>query len=659
MTNTGYSYASFMVGAVGSTSATLQPFSVVGGRFHPFAVYVQDDFKATSKLTINAGLRWDYIPTYTEAQDRWSFLNPNIPNPITGNMGALQFAGNHGGAGFSCNCRTPVKNYYKNFGPRVGFEFAADQKTVFRGGFGMLYSHAGGTGGAGGAGTGTGQAGFNSTTSFPDFAAGASAGPAFYLNNNPAFSAPNANFGGPGYSLPAIAPITATSQTLGTGFYVCSGQAYAPCNGAIGTSAGSGTGIAFPDPYLAGRAPEFNFYNFGMQREVTKDITVSVNYVGSQSHFIAGAGNIRGLQSGQLNPIYLALGSNLSKPATAANIAAAQTATGIQLTVPYAAYTAAAGVNSSATIAHMLTWMPQYSGSTDTWGNVANANYNAFQLSVSHRASHGLTLNVNYTYSHNIDDAGTQRSGWAIPAAANATGQAVAADRFDRSLSINSQPQNLSVYGVYKLPFGKGHIGGDHFVVRALFGGWEMSHIFQLSSGLPLALTATCNATQNVGQGTCMPDANPAFAGSVRQNGGWGQGVTAATLGTLSYLTGAIPSTSSGIGAGGGACGTTTGPYCNSGNYMVGDLPRIAPYGLRGPNIYRLTSAIHRQFDITDRAKFIFAVDCQNVTNHVTFGNNASNNSIGVNVDTPATFGTLSFASADARAFQFSGRFTF
>ena len=92
---------------------------------------------------------------------------------------------------------------------------------------------------------------------------------------------------------------------------------------------------------------------------------------------------------------------------------------------------------------------------------------------------------------------------------------------------------------------------------------------------------------------------------------------------------------------------------------MVGDLPRIAPYGLRGPNVYRLTSALRRTFDITERAKFIFGVDCQNVTNHVTFGNNAENNQIGVNVDTPATFGTLGYASADARAFQFSGRFTF
>jgi hypothetical protein len=678
-TNTGYSYASFLLGAVGTnTSVTQQPFSLIGGRFHPFAVYFQDDYKVIPKLTLNLGLRWDYIPTYTEAQDRWSFLNPSITNPITGSLGALQFAGNHGGSGVSCNCRTPVNNYYKNFGPRLGFAYSVDDKTVFRGGWGVLFSHAGGTGGAGGAGTGTGQAGFNSTTTFSGGAAGPNAGPAFYLNNSAGFTAlgnmpngqpyANANFGGPGYTLPGITPVGAVSQTLGTGYYVCSGQAYAPCSGGSGSFAGTGTTIAFPDPYLAGRAPQFIFWNFGMQKEATKNITVTLNYVGSQSHFIGSANNnLRGLQAGQMDPRYLVLGANLSKPATAANIAAAQAATGLTLPVPYPGYTQAANLSSggNATIAHMLTWMPQFTGTSDPWGNVANANYNAFQLSVAAREWHGLIMNVNYTYSKNIDDAGTARSGWAIPASATISGRAWAPDRIDRGLSVNSQPQNLSIYGVYSLPFGKGKIGGDHFVVRALLGGWDFSNIFQYTSGLPLAIVANCVATQNTGQGQCMPDVTPGFLGSVRVNGGWGKGVTAATLGTMHYLT-ANPgdavntslSATPGTGSGKVACASSSGPFCDSGSYMIGDAPRIAPYGLRGPGVYRLTSALRRTFDITERAKFIFGVDCQNVTNTVTFGNNASNNAIGVNVDN-STFGTLNNASGDARAFQFSGRFTF
>ena len=84
----------------------------------------------------------------------------------------------------------------------MGFAYSINDKTVVRGGFSTLYSHGGGTGGAGGAGTGPSQLGFTSSPSFPDFAAGPSAGPAFYLNTSSAYSAlglANSNFGGPGY----------------------------------------------------------------------------------------------------------------------------------------------------------------------------------------------------------------------------------------------------------------------------------------------------------------------------------------------------------------------------------------------------------------------------------------------------------------------------
>ena len=673
VSNTGYSYASYMIGAVNTSSATLQPFGLVGGRFKPWAVYFQDDWKVTSKLTLNLGLRWDWIPTYTESQDRWSFLNPNVANPITGNLGALQFAGNYGGTGVSCGCRTPVDNYFKNFGPRLGFAYAVNDKTVFRGGWGVLYSHAGGTGGIGGAGNGTGQTGFNSVTTFSP-SNGATAGPAFYLNNSAGFAAlgnmpngkPYANtlYGGPGA---VITPITApgpVSQTNGTGYYVCSGQTYAPCNGSTTAFAGQGSGLNFADKYIAGRAPELLFYNFGMQREITNDITVSINYAGSQGHFLTGAGNIRGLYSGQVDPKWFALRGSLNTAATTTNIANAQTASGVTIPIPYTGYTAAASLNSNATIQHMLTWMPQLGGTSDTWPDIANSNYNAFQLSVAKRAARGLTLNINYTYSKNIDDAGTQRSGYAIPAAYNATGKTWAPNRMDRSLSTNSQPQNITIFGVYQSPFGKGGIGADKFVVRALLGGWQFSSIFQYTAGLPIPVVDTCNATQNPGQGTCMPDLNPNFTGSPRQNGGWGNGTTAANIGQINYIKGYIPGTTSGTGTNGAttpaavACSVSVGPFCHTADYMIGTAPRTTAYNLRGPGVYRLTSALSRTFDITERAKFIFRVDCQNVTNTVTFGNNAANNAISANVGA-STFGNITTTSGDARAFQFSGRFSF
>jgi hypothetical protein len=166
-----------------------------------------------------------------------------------------------------------------------------------------------------------------------------------------------------------------------------------------------------------------------------------------------------------------------------------------------------------------------------------------------------------------------------------------------------------------------------------------------------------------VGQGTCMNDLNPNYQGKTpRVNGKWGNGVTAATLGTMSYLTGYIPTTASGAGLGSTSavpvpCGSSSGPFCNSGNYMIGDAPRF-PYGLRGPGNYRLSMALRRNFAMTERVHFIFGVDGSNLLNSVTFGSNGGNNQIGVNANS-ANFGTLNFASADSRDFQFSGRIQF
>ena len=113
VSGTGLPYASYLLGAVDSGTYTqYAPIAQeTGSRYHPFAFYVNDDYKLTNKLTVNAGLRWDLMPPMREAENRFSFLNPTMSNPVTGSAGALQFAGS---GPDSCSCTTPMHTYYKN-----------------------------------------------------------------------------------------------------------------------------------------------------------------------------------------------------------------------------------------------------------------------------------------------------------------------------------------------------------------------------------------------------------------------------------------------------------------------------------------------------------------------------------------------------------------
>ena len=114
--------------------------------------------------------------------------------------------------------------------------------------------------------------------------------------------------------------------------------------------------------------------------------------------------------------------------------------------------------NSGVTIGQMLTAFPQYNVMNDSLGGsyVDNFSYNALQITLSQRTAHGLTFNVNYTYSKNIGDDSTFRNGFPIPAGAiDGHGQSWAADRIDRSWTTTSLPQLVNAYGVYKLPIGR------------------------------------------------------------------------------------------------------------------------------------------------------------------------------------------------------------
>ena len=165
-----------------------------------------------------------------------------------------------------------------------------------------------------------------------------------------------------------------------------------------------------------------------------------------------------------------------------------------------------------------------------------------------------------------------------------------------------------------------------------------------------------------------MPDVNPAFSGPIKTSN-WPSGVTALNLGTKSYINeglgGPAGYNASTVAGAGGQNGTTAvpcaqsgAPFCNPAPGMIGDAARTGAFGLRTPGNFRLTSGLRRVFPIHDSVNFEVGVDCQNVTNSVTFGENVGNLSVPTGINT-SSFGTLNFASSDSRDFQFSGRVNF
>lgn len=631
--NTGLPLASYLVGAL--HSATYTEYGSGYGETRTLnrqdAFYVNDDYQVTPKLTANLGLRWEFYTPLREQHNQLEFMNPNVTNSATGTPGIMQFAGS-GTDG--CNCNTPIHTYHKEFGPRVGLAYELNNKTVIRASYGIYYGLSNGGLGSSGASAGGLQNGFSAA---PSPASPGLSQPVFYLNNSGYNSAlSNSAYGGPGFTVtapPILDPLYGT---------------YYSTNSALTATEKLSQTLGYLDPVLGGREPEFPSWSFGFQRLLTKDITATVNYVGNQAHFLYASG-ARGIFVNQVNPKYLALQSLLGSTSTTANIAsAAAIIPGIAL--PYATFPIA----SPGTISQMLKPFPQFSGLSDLFSSVSNSNYNGLQISIVGRENHGLTFMVNYTFSKVIDNAGTFRSGYAIPAGfvANEPTKSWAIDRADRSLSVIDQPQNITANAKYDLPFGKGRMGGENLLVRNIVGGWSLTTIYTYESGSPLAITQSTSCTGSAG--TCMPSYNMNFTGSLMPNGKWGQGATYKTLATTQYIN---PNA---------FLATTSANFPNqNGGYLIGDSRRTAPYGLFGPANYNIDGSVRRTFDIwrEGRVKFVFEASAFNAVNHVWFGSTSSadaagGSSIGTAVGA-STFGTITKQANSPRQWQFAGHINF
>src|SRR6266576_1451183 len=125
---TGNEFASFILGQVDSANFTA-PFSYMP-KMKYGSPWINDDFKLTPKLTLTLGLRFDWQSGLSEQPGKFSTFDPTAANPV-GHLGATVFGGSK-----------PIGNSSWSVGPRFGFAYQIQNKTVIRGGYGMYYAGA-------------------------------------------------------------------------------------------------------------------------------------------------------------------------------------------------------------------------------------------------------------------------------------------------------------------------------------------------------------------------------------------------------------------------------------------------------------------------------------------------------------------------------------
>ena len=394
--------------------------------------FFQDDYKVTQRLTVNLGARYDIPGLRTEARGIFRGFDPTKPNPEAGGrLGAL--AGVAGQGGVQADRETLAKTDYSNFGPRVGFAYAFNDRTVVRGGGGLYYAPII-YGFEGGNVLNTGLIGYN-TGSGPRTPDGRNA--RFFLS-----------------SYPSIPPVCPNCQFLGTD-------------------------VQFFDPdFKTGRTIQ---WSLDMQRELPYNFVASLGYVGHKATRLrSNFGRLNALPLNALrlgNPLLTKNINNVTGPERTF-------AQSLGVSIPANGNAVFTGFNGS--VAQALKPFPQYNRINNILESRGTSDYNALQAKIERRFAQGIQAGASYTWSKLLTDAaedlfgGTPNSG-------------VLQNPFDiaslRSESANNPRHVFVANFLLELPFGKGkrflNQGG---VVDRLVGGWQLSGIARYQSGVPLSV---------------------------------------------------------------------------------------------------------------------------------------------------------------------------
>jgi hypothetical protein len=344
---TGDPFASFLLGQVQQSNQTIPVEPTFNEAYT--AIWLNDEFKVSDRLTLTLGLRFDYQFARTERDDKYSTFDPTTPNPGAGNIpGALIFAGTGAGRTGSRTFEDPPKDAW---GPRVGFAYRLGEKNAIRGGYGIYYS-----GVAFSQFVSEPTVGFQANLLAPNVTNGLQ--PAFYLDNG----FPQSQVVRPPFIDPTFANGTAPIAVARDGLTL----------------------------------PRFQNWSVTYERQLTANMMLDVSYIGNRGSRLNHHWQTLGVDANMNDPRVLALGATVLNADINSPIAAAA-----GIAKPYATF--------SGNVAQALRLYPQYQNIIWRGVPTGKSQYNAMEVVLERRFSKGLQARFGYTYSR-LNNNGAESS---------------------------------------------------------------------------------------------------------------------------------------------------------------------------------------------------------------------------------------------------------
>jgi hypothetical protein len=466
----GDSMASFLMGQLNGGSTYEIQFQPATENYQ-YAAFAQDNWKVTTKLTLNLGLRYDVSLPRTDRFNRQNWWDPNVTNPLNG--GSISYTDPVSNApttvpllGGEVFANSHERNNYitdwTNIQPRFGFAYQFAPKMVVRGGYGIYY----------------GQSRSGASGVVP--------------------------YGGQGFD--EYTPVIPTFDNEGNSAYLHLSN---PFPNGLNQPAGSSLGLLNDIGYnangplrihAANLTPYEQSWTFGIERQMPWSVILDAEYIGKKGTHLPFSGtNARDILGPYIESLPLTGPNDQVNPCQILTI----TCLNSQITNPFAAVNGGpisdpnSGMSSSViSYSQMLTPYPQFTGVTTDVQMIANSIYHGLQFTASKHFSNGLEFLINYTWSKSIDDS-SQADDNVTWLGSFSSIQDPNKPWLERSLSTFDVPSVLKFSYSYDLPFGRDRMFGGNMprYIDAIIGGWRTNGIWQVADGHPLPITVSNGGT--------------------------------------------------------------------------------------------------------------------------------------------------------------------